>query len=235
MRLSPDELATRIVYIAARCVDYAANEKKSEMSIRIEQGDKLLQALEDWYQILPSSFKPIYTLPPSETSLFSPVWIHPASFAAAVQMFHFARIVVLINQPSVGGMSDFRQRQKCLDESVETICGIALVDQGKDLPSAFCNFQALFAGMFRSNSIRNSLTNRKRDFVYNRLSSNKLSFNYWKRLWTSRSFLPRLSWRILSISGGKKLDHKSVIMESVIKNTILSLSPTFPRRPYVRH
>ncbi|KAJ4299294.1 hypothetical protein N0V90_004538 [Kalmusia sp. IMI 367209] len=143
--LTPDELATRIIYICARCVDFAANEKQYEMNIRIEQGDKLLQALDDWYRILPPSFKPLYAHPMPQSGLFTPIWIHPPSYAAAIQMFHFARIIVLINQPSAGGMNAFRQRQRLLDESVETICGIALMHQGNDLPSAFVNYQALYA------------------------------------------------------------------------------------------
>lgn len=61
-------------------------------------------------------------------------------------MFHFGRIVVLINQPTRGGMSEFMRRQRLLDESVETICGIALMHQANDLPSAFVNYQALYAG-----------------------------------------------------------------------------------------
>ncbi|KAL1610784.1 hypothetical protein SLS60_002455 [Paraconiothyrium brasiliense] len=144
--LTPDELATRIIYICARCVDYAANEKHYEMNIRIDQGDKLLQALDDWYRILPSSFQPIYAHSAPQSGLFTPIWIHPPSYAAAIQMFHFARIVVLINQPSLGGMSEFSRRQRLLDESVETICGIALMHQGNDLPSAFVDYQALYAG-----------------------------------------------------------------------------------------
>lgn len=146
MDLSPDELATRIVYISARCVDFAATEKHYDMNIRIDQGDKLLQALDDWYQILPPAFKPIYTLSTPESGMFVPIWIHPPSYAGAIQMFHFARIVVLINQPSMGGMQAFRQRQRLLDESVETICGIAMMHQERDLPSAFVNYQALYAG-----------------------------------------------------------------------------------------
>jgi len=146
MDLNSDELATRIVYICARCVDFAANEKHYEMNIRIDQGDKLLQALGDWYRSLPSSFQPVYTSPETRSGLFAPIWIHPPAYAAAIQMFHFARIVVLINQPSIGGMSEFRHRQRLLDESVETICGIAMMHQRTDLPSAFVNSQALYAG-----------------------------------------------------------------------------------------
>jgi hypothetical protein len=148
MDLTPDELATRIVYISARCVDFAANDKNYDLGIRMEQGDRLLQALNEWFQILPSAFQPIYALSPPDTDLFSPIWIHPPSYAAAIQMFHFARIIVLINKPSMGGTNAFRQRQRLLDESVTYICGIAMMHQGKDLPSALVNFQALYAGRY---------------------------------------------------------------------------------------
>jgi hypothetical protein len=151
MDLSPDELCLRIVYICGRCVDFAANEKKYDINTRIDQGGKLLQALDDWHRILPASFQPIYKMPlPEPGSIFAPIWIHPPSYAAAVQTFHFARIIVLINQPSMGGMDDFHIRQRFLDDSVETICGIAMMHQGKDLPSAFVNYQALYAGTFNT-------------------------------------------------------------------------------------
>lgn len=151
MDLTPDELCLRVLYICGRCVDFAANEKKYDMTTRIEQGGKLLQALEDWYRALPLSFRPIHRSSVPETGgLFAPLWVHPPSYAAAIQTFHCARIIVLINQPSMGGMDDFRGRQRSLDESVDTICGIAMMhlerqtQNGKDLPSAFVNFQALY-------------------------------------------------------------------------------------------
>lgn len=147
MDLNANELCLRILYICGRCVDFAANERKYDMITRIDQGSKLLQALEDWHHALPSSFQPIYKVHlPEPGNLFAPIWIHPPSYAAAVQTFHFARIIVLINQPSMGGMDDFRVRQRFLDESVETVCGIAMMTQEKDLASAFADFQALYAG-----------------------------------------------------------------------------------------
>jgi hypothetical protein len=153
MDLSADELCLRIVYICGRCVDFAANERKYDINTRIDQGGKLLQALEDWYRALPSSFQPIHRGSATGTDrLFAPIWIHPPSYAAAIQTFHFARIIVLINQPSMGGMDDFRERQRFLDKSVETICGVSMMHQDrqshqeKDVASAFVNFQALFAG-----------------------------------------------------------------------------------------
>ena len=146
MDLTPEELARRIIYIACRCVDFAANEKHYDMNIRIEQGDKLLQALDDWFRILPAAFRPIYAVPPNESDTFSPIWIHPPSYAAAIQTFHFARIIVLINQPSMGGMNAFRQRQRNLEESTDVICGIAMMHQIKDLPSNFVDVYTLYAG-----------------------------------------------------------------------------------------
>lgn len=149
MDLSADELALRIVYICARCVDFAAN-KKYNIDTRIDQGRKLLQALDDWYRALPPPFHPIHREPlPEPGAVFSPIWIHPPSYAAAIQTFHFARIIVLINQPSIGGIDEFRVRQRLVDESVETICGIATMQQGRDLPSAMVNFQAVYAGKLR--------------------------------------------------------------------------------------
>ncbi|KAH7397444.1 hypothetical protein BKA66DRAFT_566551 [Pyrenochaeta sp. MPI-SDFR-AT-0127] len=156
MDLTADELCLRIVYICGRCVDFAANEKKYDINTRINQGERLLQALEDWYRVLPPTFQPIYKVPLSDSnSLFTPIWVHPPSYAAAIQTFHFARIIVLINQPSMGGMDDFRVRQRYLDESVETICGIAMMHQGKDSACAFVNVQALYAaGLCVQNPIK---------------------------------------------------------------------------------
>ncbi|KAI4660844.1 uncharacterized protein J4E79_005412 [Alternaria viburni] len=146
MDLTPDELALRIVYICGRCVDFAANEKKYDLNTRIEQAGKLLQALEDWHAALPMSFQPIHRgPPPGPGALFTPIWIHPPSYAAAMQTFHFARIIVLINQPSMGGVDEFRIRQRTLDESVDMICGIAITHQGRDIASAMVNFKSIYA------------------------------------------------------------------------------------------
>jgi hypothetical protein len=171
MDLEPDELCLRIIYICGRCVDYAANERKFDIDTRIDQGGKLLQALDDWYHALPSSFQPIFKGQSSGVgSVFTPIWINPPPYAAAVQTFHFARIIVLINQPSVGGMGDFRVRQRYLDESVETICGIAMMHQG--LSSEYVNFPALYAGKQTSDSLPSKpLTLLQQDSAYKTLFS----------------------------------------------------------------
>lgn len=147
MDLCPDELCLRVVYICARCIDFVANEKKYDVNTRIEQAGKLLQALEDWYRALPPSFQPIYTAPaPDPSHGFVPIWIHPPAYAVAIQTFHFAHIMVILNQPSVGGMHDLSGRQRYLDEIVDAICGIAITSQAKAQTFAFTDIQALYAG-----------------------------------------------------------------------------------------
>lgn len=147
--LTPDELCLRIIYICGRCVDFASKDsaKKYDVDTRMDQSKKLNQALNDWYSILGSSFHPIYKpAVPAPGNLFSPIWIHPPSHAAAIQTFHFSRIIVAINEPSLGGMEDMRNRQLLLDDSVETICGIASTHQAREIPSAMINVRALYAG-----------------------------------------------------------------------------------------
>ena len=143
--------------IAAKCVQFAATPKENDISGYIDAGEKLLLMLEQWKQILPTSFEPIpltasqtTSTPTSSTSdavnQFQPIWIHPPAHAAAVQTYHFARIIVLLNQPSTGGLNKYQIRGKMLRESMSTICGIAVAPQSQNLPSAFVNFQAIYAG-----------------------------------------------------------------------------------------
>ncbi|KAL4757089.1 Zn(II)2Cys6 transcription factor [Aspergillus foveolatus] len=179
--LDSDELATRIIYICAKCVEYAASGKAPNQDqdprARIEQGDRLLSALEDWHRVLPASYQPVAvaamdsasgnvrasSMMPStspadstswagdrtgmqepSTSFFLPVWIHPPNHAGAMQMYHFAKAVVLLNQPTMGGLNAYVARQKQLSESVQMVCGIANACQEHESAIAFVNVQALF-------------------------------------------------------------------------------------------
>ena len=185
-QLNPDQLCTRIVYIAAKVVEYAGVDLDSaniNIQKRIDQGKKLGQALADWNNILPSSFSPIsHGATPSATtamndvalhadvsdvgtpgrsvltsstttasSMFTPIWIHPPSHAGAIQTFHFARIIFLLNIPTIGGPKAYQTRQQELEESVRTICGIAS-QLPVEMPLAFVNMQALYAGEKSSRS-----------------------------------------------------------------------------------
>ncbi|KAL4814366.1 hypothetical protein BDW67DRAFT_86487 [Aspergillus spinulosporus] len=180
--LDSDELATRIIYICAKCVEYAASGKAPNQDqdprARIDQGDRLLSALEDWHRVLPASYQPVgvaamdsangnarassmmpSTSPTDSTTwagdrtgmqepstvLSPPIWIHPPNHAGAVQMYHFAKAIVLLNQPTMGGLNAYVARQKQLSESVQMVCGIANACQEHESAIAFVNLQALFA------------------------------------------------------------------------------------------
>jgi hypothetical protein len=158
--LDSDELATRMVYICAKCVEFAALDKTSpsqDIQQKIEHGNRLLQALENWYHILPCSYKPVMVTTEHDTmsrtpstsksqTRFRSVWFHPPNHAGAMQMYHFSKAIVLLNQPSTGGLNAYRQRQKGLNESLNMVCSIANACQRGEPAMAFVNVQAIFAG-----------------------------------------------------------------------------------------
>ncbi|CAN9325884.1 unnamed protein product [Alternaria alternata] len=154
--LTSEGLATRIIYIAAKCVQFAATPKQGDIAGYIEAGETLLRMLDAWKSLLPPSFEPIpiqsghhVSSPnPALEANLTPIWIHPPAHAAAIQMYHFARIIMVLNQPSTGGLNMYQTRFKLLRESTSTICGIALAQQSQNSPSAFVCFQAIYAGLF---------------------------------------------------------------------------------------
>ncbi|CZR45056.1 uncharacterized protein FPRO_15769 [Fusarium proliferatum ET1] len=157
--LDSDELATRMVYVCAKCVEFAALDKTSpsqDIQQKIEHGNRLLQALENWYRVLPYSYKPVMVTTEPNTmnrasstsesqTRFQPIWFHPPNHAGAMQMYHFSKAIVLLNQPSTGGLNAYRQRQKALNESLHMVCSIANACQKGEPAMAFVNVQAIFA------------------------------------------------------------------------------------------
>ncbi|KAH4254947.1 hypothetical protein HBI04_172190 [Parastagonospora nodorum] len=144
--LTPDGLATRIIYIAAKCVQFAATPKEGDIAAYIEAGETLMRMLDLWKRSLPASFEPIGIAPSTmDSDQISPIWIHPPAHAAAIQMYHFARIIMILNQPSTGGLSTYQTRFKQMRESTMTTCGIAIAQQSQNLPSAIVSFQAVYA------------------------------------------------------------------------------------------
>ncbi|KAJ5700311.1 hypothetical protein N7455_012194 [Penicillium solitum] len=161
--LDSDELATRIVYICGKCVEYAASDGMSankDPRHRTQQGDRLLRALDDWHSVLPASYQPVTVVTDSgSNTVFPSIWIHPPNHAGAMQMYHFARATVLLNQPSMGGLNAYCLREKQLSESVKVVCGIANACQEHEPAIAFVNVQALFGvGQFvRSSETQHEL------------------------------------------------------------------------------
>jgi hypothetical protein len=145
--LNSDGLATRIIYIAAKCVQFAATPKEGDIAAYIEAGETLMRMLDLWKRSLPPSFEPISIASSiAEGDRILPIWIHPPAHAAAIQMYHFARIIMILNQPSTGGLSTYQIRFKQLRDSTMITCGIAVAQQSQNLPSAFVSFQAVYAG-----------------------------------------------------------------------------------------
>jgi hypothetical protein len=149
--LDSEDLACRALYLQAKAVGYASDEIRQnlEFNERIEEGNVLLDALEDWHNCLPRIFRPLPS--PSDlvdTVLFPPIWIHPPIFAAGMQAYYSAKILILLNRPSLGGRQEYHEIQKALDDCVAKICGIAQGPNALDVPLAFVNSQALFFGKF---------------------------------------------------------------------------------------
>lgn len=147
--LSAEELACRVLYLQAKAVSFAATESHETVDFeqRMIEGEELLAVLEEWYQILPAQFAP---LPVSVTghpsSSYKTLWIHPPIYAAAMQTYNSAKILVLLNRPSRGGRQEFHARKKMLDGCVASICGVAAAPNARYPPLAMINAQALFIG-----------------------------------------------------------------------------------------
>lgn len=147
-----DALARRAVYLLSQAVNYCADLHTASAAVArtIQSGEALLAALERWRCALGASFRPLPTpQPPSggdnNVPLFRGVWIHPPQYAVAMQVYHFARILITLHRPPAGGgFQGYLQTQRVLAEAVEGICGIAmeLRDEGSQILSAQCLFGA---------------------------------------------------------------------------------------------
>lgn len=141
------EFASRATYLLARAIKYATQDVKdsTDISSRIAEGERQLSDLQEWYSNLPPTYRP---LPMAEShvspTIFPPVWIHPPFHAAAMQHYYSAKILILLNRPSVGGLSAYHDSQRMLNEAVSMICGLAQSPTALEFPSAMVHFQALY-------------------------------------------------------------------------------------------
>lgn len=146
--LGQDELADRVVYLLSQSVNYCAHATSSSLSVadKIQLGQGLMVALEHWKSVLGPEYSPLPSRSPCAISVFKPIWIHPPRFAVAMQVYHFARILVTLHLPAVGaaGFEGYRRTQRVLSDAVDNICGIALElnDEGCQILSAQCLFGA---------------------------------------------------------------------------------------------
>ncbi|CAJ2499921.1 Uu.00g027740.m01.CDS01 [Anthostomella pinea] len=146
--LNQDELADRAVYLLSQTVNYCAEPHASStdrqmVERRAYEGEVLMTMLERWKTFLGPKFRPLPTAP-SDSSVFEPLWIHPPQFAVAIQVYNFARILIVLHRPAIAGFDGFMKTQRMLSDAVATICGIAmeLKDEGCQILSAQCLFGA---------------------------------------------------------------------------------------------
>jgi hypothetical protein len=146
--LTAPELATRATYLLGQCVNYASKEEQetSDLSQRLERGSELLFSLHEWYDHLPPEYSPLPMAP--STTVFPHIWIHPPSYAAALQIYSLARVLVILHRPSSGGLDDYRAAQKLLTLSVNTICGIARTIDESDQAASIVSLHCVFGGKF---------------------------------------------------------------------------------------
>lgn len=144
--LSPLELASRAIFLLAQCVNYASREEIETRRVgRVDRGNELLGMLDDWRRHLSPEFSALPTMDEREQgSLFPRVWIHPPQYAAAVQVHHLSRILVLAHRPLSGGFRSHSIVQRSIRSSVEVVCGIASSVEERNIAASFVSVLCLF-------------------------------------------------------------------------------------------
>ncbi|OGM46830.1 hypothetical protein ABOM_004990 [Aspergillus bombycis] len=144
--LMMSELATRALYLLSQCINYASKEEEeaSGLERRVDRGNELLSLLQEWREVLPPEYSPLPSVSSSE--IFPPIWVHPPSYAAALQIYSLALILVILHRPSTGGIDDYRSTQHMLAVSVSTICGIARSVDENDEAANMTSLNCLFGG-----------------------------------------------------------------------------------------
>ncbi|KAF2809020.1 uncharacterized protein BDZ99DRAFT_389364 [Mytilinidion resinicola] len=142
------DIASRVVYLLVQAVNYSSAEecKIGEASLRprIERADALLAALEEWRGNLSVHFNPLPLESGSENAVFKPIWINPPAFAVSIQLYSFARILLLVHRPAPGGFLEYAERSKQLVDAIDAISGIAstLTEEAACVVSTQCLFGA---------------------------------------------------------------------------------------------
>ena len=150
------DVAARIVYIMAQCVNFSSDEEKigaeQDPANRVARANELHRLLAEWNENKGVCFDPLPLDERSDTP-FTPLWIHPPAFAIAMQMYHVARILLLAHQPVGNGYPDAFERDQQLSVSVDVVAGIAM--KAPDDATRAKSMQCLFtAGLFCADEIR---------------------------------------------------------------------------------
>ncbi|KAK4623748.1 hypothetical protein CLAFUW4_05343 [Fulvia fulva] len=122
------ELVNRSVFLLGQCVNYASDKEIQAGAVntqaRIARGRSLWASLEEWNSCFAPFDRRLPTLPTNNFP-FTPIWINPPAASLAVQVHHFARLLLLDLMPAIGGLAELTKRAENVRESVAAICGIA--------------------------------------------------------------------------------------------------------------
>lgn len=157
-------LADRAIYLLSQAVNYSAESRKADALMasstspsassppsldpntamhRKRARDELISKMERWKACLGDEYMTLPT-PRKPGDLFTPLWVHPPQFGAALQAYSFAQILVTLHGPSTPGFAGFLKTQRTLAQAVEIICGIAmeLHEESCQVISAECLYGA---------------------------------------------------------------------------------------------
>ena len=150
--LTAQEFATRALYLLSQCINYASKEEEeaSGLERRVDRGNELLSLLQEWHEGLPPEYSHLPSV--SDIEIFPPIWVHPPSYAAALQIYSLALILVILHRPSSGGTEDYRLSQHMLAVAVRTICGIARSIDKNDEGANMTSLNCLFGGKIARNN-----------------------------------------------------------------------------------
>ncbi|OBT93533.2 hypothetical protein VE01_08290 [Pseudogymnoascus verrucosus] len=142
------EVATRILWIFAKVVDYCSEEAiqagEGNLQLRIDKAGSIFEMLDEWQNNLSVEFAPLAGRKGNPSDVFEPIWIHPPAFGNSIQVHCAGRILILLHKPSLKGMREYMANQKLLAKAAETVCGIAmtLTDAASSLVSSQCLYIA---------------------------------------------------------------------------------------------
>lgn len=108
--------------------------------------------------ICPQKYGALPTVADTHTDTFPPIWVHPAPYAAALQIHSLARILVILNRPSSGDVHDYRAAQILLTLSVNTICGIARTIDESDSAANLVSIHCLSGGRCFTSPVANPMS-----------------------------------------------------------------------------
>lgn len=135
-RVLAELVAHTLLWLVLRVMNYIANDDDSSAA-RQGQWDQLTRQLDHWYGNLPATYQPCATIrhrsiPPTTSQLVESFFSIDVC-AAALQLYHFARILLLLHRPmsrqNVFGGNRLKQYREVSNEAIKhahEIIGIAL-------------------------------------------------------------------------------------------------------------